>query len=97
MLHFRIAIPPDIRHHFNTKEIYRSLRTANVRHAMNEAKALSIAFQRIFEECRKRPMPDQNKVATDPANDFDRATGFRALPPKEQSLASIFFRYWNKA
>jgi hypothetical protein len=33
ILLFRIAIPADIRHHFGTKEIYRSLRTASVRQA----------------------------------------------------------------
>jgi hypothetical protein len=32
VLHFRIAIPVDLRHHFDIKEIYRSLRTASVRH-----------------------------------------------------------------
>jgi hypothetical protein len=33
ILHFRIAIRPDLRHHFTTREIYRSLRTASVRDA----------------------------------------------------------------
>lgn len=31
ILHFRIAIPPDLRQHFKTREIYRSLWSASVR------------------------------------------------------------------
>ncbi|WP_371264342.1 DUF6538 domain-containing protein [Nitrosospira sp. Nsp14] len=34
VLHFRLTIPPDLRGHFNRKEIYRSLRTASVRDAV---------------------------------------------------------------
>ena len=37
ILHFRIAIPPDLRHHFASREIYRSLRTPNVRDAASAA------------------------------------------------------------
>lgn len=33
ILHFRIAAPPDLQQHFSIREIYRSLRTANVRDA----------------------------------------------------------------
>jgi len=33
ILHFRITIPPDLRSHFDSKEIHRSLGTASVRDA----------------------------------------------------------------
>jgi integrase len=57
-LYFRIAIPADLRHHFATREIYRSLRTPCVREAVQAAQSLSIAFKRVFSEIRRHPMSD---------------------------------------
>jgi integrase len=78
ILHFRIAIPPDVRHHFATKEIYRSMQTANVRQAANDAKSLSTAYRRIFEELRKKPMPDRNTRLSGPVNHTDCTLEFVA-------------------
>jgi hypothetical protein len=61
-LHFRIAIPPDLRHYFASREIYRSLRTPSVRDATHTAQALSIAFKRVFSEIRQRNMSDRYKA-----------------------------------
>jgi integrase len=61
-LHFRIAIPPDLRHHFASREIYRSLGTASVRDAAYTAQTLSIAFKRVFCEIRQQNMPDKKKT-----------------------------------
>jgi hypothetical protein len=51
-LHFRIAIPPDLRPHFTTQEIYRSLRTASIHEAATAAQTLSIDLKRIFTALR---------------------------------------------
>lgn len=61
ILHFRIAIPADLRHYFRTKEVYHSLRTACVREASHAAQSLSIAFQRVFYEIRSQTMSDTEK------------------------------------
>jgi hypothetical protein len=61
ILHFRIAIPPDLRQHFNTREIYRSLRTPSVREAAQAAQALSQAVKRAFHQLRIATMSDQKK------------------------------------
>lgn len=59
ILHFRIAIPADVRHHFASREIYRSLDTASVRDAADTAQTLSIAFKRAFRAIREQSMSDQ--------------------------------------
>lgn len=66
ILHFRIAIPLDLRHHFTTREIYRSLRTASVREAAPAAQALSHAAKRAFQQLRTQSMSDQKKTPQDP-------------------------------
>jgi hypothetical protein len=58
VLHFRIAIPPDVQQHFRIREIYRSLRTANVRDAALAAQALSHAAKQLFLHLRKYRMSD---------------------------------------
>jgi integrase len=63
VLHFRIAIPPDLRHHFASREIYRSLRTPNVRDAASAAQALSVAFKRGFKRLRQETMSNKNNEA----------------------------------
>jgi integrase len=63
VLHFRIAIPPDLRHHFASREIYRSLRTPNVRDAAYAAQALSAAFKRGFARLRQETMSNKNNAA----------------------------------
>jgi len=66
ILHFRIAIPPDLRHHFASREIYRSLRTASVREAVPAAQALSQAAKHAFQRLRKSDMSEQKKTASGP-------------------------------
>lgn len=66
ILHFRITIPPDIRHHFNTREIHRSLRTASVSQAAPVAQTLAQTARRVFQQLRTRTMSDQKKTPTDP-------------------------------
>ena len=61
VLHFRIAIPPDVQQHFETREIYRSLRTANVRDAALVGQALSHAAKRLFLHLREHRMSDEKK------------------------------------
>lgn len=58
-LHFRIAIPRDLRHHFASREIYRSLRTPNVREAASAVQALSAVFKRVFERLRQESMSNK--------------------------------------
>lgn len=62
VLHFRLAVPPDLRTHFKTKEIYRSLRTASINEATSVAQTLSIAFKRVFKEIRQQSMSDNKKT-----------------------------------
>jgi hypothetical protein len=54
ILHFRIAIPPDLRQHFTIREIYRSLRTASVRDAAPAAQTLAQAVKRAFQQLNKK-------------------------------------------
>lgn len=69
VLHFRIAIPPDLRQHFVTREIYRSLQTASVRDAEPHAQRLASLFKGIFNGIRQETVPDDNSSTKAP---FDR-------------------------
>jgi integrase len=60
VLHFRIAVPPDLRLYFTSKEIYRSLRTASVRDAEHHAQRLTSAFKEIFYGIRQQIMSDDS-------------------------------------
>jgi integrase len=71
ILHFRIAIPPDLRQHFKTREIYRSLRTANVREAAQAVQPLSQAAKRAFHQLRSITMSDEKKTPRDPFEGFE--------------------------
>ncbi|MGJ9419410.1 DUF6538 domain-containing protein [Massilia sp. CMS3.1] len=71
ILHFRIAIPPDLRIHFKTREIYRSLRTANVREAATTAQALSHALKQLFSQIRTGTMSEQKKTPPGPLGGLD--------------------------
>lgn len=62
VLHFRIAIPADLRHHFKTKEIYPSLHTPSVRDATLAAQTLPIDLKRVFTAIRQQIMSIQNKL-----------------------------------
>jgi hypothetical protein len=68
ILHFRIAIPPDLRQHFKTGEIYRSLRTASVREAAQAAQPLSQAPKRAFQQLGNETMFSQKKPPTGPSD-----------------------------
>jgi integrase len=70
-LYFRLAVPADLRHHFASKEIYRSLRTSSVRAAVPAAQALSYAARHVFEQLRNRTMPDQKKPPAAPYDGFE--------------------------
>jgi integrase len=84
ILHFRIAIPPDLRHHFGTKEIYRSLQTASVREAAADAQALSITLRRVFTEFRQQPMSDTENPSESPL--IDQAKLAELLRSTKQKL-----------
>jgi hypothetical protein len=71
ILYFRIAIPPDLRHHFASREIYRSLRTPNVRDAASAAQALSAAFKQGFRRLRQETMPKTNNAPHDALAEID--------------------------
>jgi integrase len=64
VLHFRLAIPPDLRNHFKVKEIYRSLRTASIKDAVDQAQTLSIALKRAFAAIRQQTMSNEKKTPT---------------------------------
>lgn len=66
VLYFRIGVPKDLRHHFDTAEIYKSLNTASVRQAASDAQALSATFKHIFLTIRQRQMSDGNDEAKGP-------------------------------
>ena len=66
ILHFRIAIPPDLYPHFTTREIYRSLRTASVRDAAPAAQALARAARRVFLQLRNQSMSSTKKTPVEP-------------------------------
>jgi integrase len=66
ILHFRIAVPPDLKPCFTTREIYRSLRTASVRDAVPAAQMLAEAVKRTFQQLRSHTMSKQKKTPTDP-------------------------------
>ena len=63
ILHFRITIPPDLRNHFDTKEIHRSLGTASVRDAQYSAHLLAATFKQAFERIRQDIMAGKSKKA----------------------------------
>jgi hypothetical protein len=71
ILHFRIAIPPDVQHYFSMREIYHSLGTANVRDAALAAQALSHAAKRLSLHLRNRSMPDEKKAPPSPFEGFE--------------------------
>lgn len=71
ILYFRIAIPADLYRYFPTREIYRSLRTANVRNAVPVAQALARAAKRVFLQLRAQPMSNPKKLPVGPADDFE--------------------------
>jgi integrase len=71
ILHFRIAIPPDLRIHFKTGEIYRSLRTANVREAATTAQPLSHALKQLFSQIRTGTMSEQKNPPPGPLGSLD--------------------------
>jgi integrase len=66
ILHFRIAIPPDLIQHFTIREIYRSLRTASVKEAAAAAQTLSQAAKCTFQQLRTQTMSKQKKQPLEP-------------------------------
>jgi len=66
-----MAVPADLRHHFASKEIYRSLRTASIKDAMTAAQTLSIALRRAFTEIWQQPMSDQKETPAAPLITLD--------------------------
>lgn len=66
ILHFRIAIPADLRHHFGMAEVYRTLSTAKVTEAALPAQTLALSFKALFRQLRDDLMrPTQNKPHSD--------------------------------
>jgi integrase len=88
-LHFRIAIPPDLRHHFASREIYRSLRTASVREAVPAAQALSQAAKRAFQQLRKSDMSEHKKTASGPYGEDWGSFGGTDSPQDEKSFGGV--------
>ncbi|MFC5549524.1 DUF6538 domain-containing protein [Massilia aerilata] len=71
ILHFRIAIPPDLYRHFTIREIYRSLRTASVHEAVPTAQALARAAKRVFLQLRAQSMSSSKKPLAGPSDDSE--------------------------
>ena len=71
VLHFRLAVPPDVRSHFEVREIYRSLRTASIKDAAHQAQTLSIAFKRAFAAIRQQSMSAKKKTPTAPSGEAE--------------------------
>ena len=66
VLHFRIAIPADLRHHFGMAEVYRSLNTAKVTEAALPAQTLALRFKALFWQLRNESMqPTKKKPSSD--------------------------------
>lgn len=66
ILHFRIAIPADLRHHFGTAEVYRSLGTAKVTEAALPAQTLALSFKALFRQLRDSSMcATKKKLSSD--------------------------------
>ena len=61
ILHFRIAIPADLRHHFSMAEVYRSLSTAKVTEAAIPAQTLALSFKALFRQLRNASMSATKK------------------------------------
>jgi len=61
ILHFRIAIPADLSHHFGMAEVYRSLRTSKVTEAALPAQTLAISFKALFRQLRDGSMSAKKK------------------------------------
>jgi integrase len=70
-LYFRLVVPVDLRHHFASKEIYRSLRTSSVRAAVPTAQELAHTAKRVFEQLRNKTMSNQKKPPTGPSAYFE--------------------------
>lgn len=64
ILYFRIGVPQDLRHHFTSAEIYKSLNTANLKLATPQAQALSLAFKSSFLQLRLQNMSDHTNDPT---------------------------------
>jgi integrase len=77
VLYFRIKVPLDIQDHFPAKEIYRSLRTANIREASDMAQGLSILFKQVFKELRSQHMSESKKTSLEVWNDFKNLPDIR--------------------
>jgi integrase len=56
ILYFRIAIPADLRVHFDQAEVYRSLDTAKVLDATLSAQTLALSFKNLFRQLREESM-----------------------------------------
>ena len=66
ILHFRIAIPADLRHHFGVAEVYRSLSAVKVTEAALPARTLALSFKALFRQLRDGLMgaTKKNQVPT---------------------------------
>lgn len=71
VLHFRLAVPLDLRSHFKVKEIYRSLRTASIKDAVDQAQTLSIALKRAFAAIRQQSMSNEKRTPTAPSGNAE--------------------------
>ena len=80
ILYFRLTVPVDLQKHFATKVIYRSLRTSNIREAVDASQALALPFRRLFNELRQKRMTDKSNA---PKIDLNT---FAALPDVRQRL-----------
>ncbi|PTQ79800.1 hypothetical protein C8R21_1224 [Nitrosospira multiformis] len=91
-LYFRIAIPPDLRDYFQTKEIYRSLRTASVRDAKHAVHLLAGTFKQTFERIRQDIMSGKSKK-TDKGFEFDFITKIEFDgPPERRTIKSVILQ-----
>lgn len=71
ILYFRMAVPADLRHRFQCKEIYRSLRTASITGATETAQTLSIILKQAFTELRQQSMSDDQDTSKRPPISLD--------------------------
>jgi integrase len=61
ILHFRIAIPADLREYFGLAEVYRTLNTARVSEAALPAQTLALLFKALFSQLREDSMSATTK------------------------------------
>ena len=77
VLYFRLNIPKDLHGYFETKVIYRSLRTSSIRLATDAVQTMALKAKHLFKELRSQPMSEKTKTSAETWNDFIQLSDLR--------------------